>query len=159
ATPFDPLKLVRASLPDAREKKADGLGYYYEEKTGTALHVLNDRTFLFGDEEKVKHVLTKRKASGVFEAALAQAAANRPLVAAFTAARGPPQAAGALPRPLRPLIGAQLVTLTVELAAEARLDLRLQYANEEETAAGEQALKAGVQMARQGIVMAKGEVE
>lgn len=71
----------------------------------------------------------------------------------------PGDAADQLPPALKALLKAKLATLTVETGKEARVDVRLHYADAEQAAAAEKAAKLGITLARQYIALGRAQVE
>ncbi len=160
--PIDRDAFLTRTLPGVQKAQANGKTYYVEPKSQAGLHFLNERTLAFGPVAAVQAALTKPAArQGDLAAALQQAQAGKPLVVALNptalAALLPPGTLQQVPPPFRALAQAKQAILTVDLAKNGRIDLRLVYANAQQVGQAEAAAKAGLQMARMALAQGREE--
>src|SRR5262245_8906584 len=159
--PFDRDKLIAGAMPGAVEKTAGTARFHVEPDGRTALHVVDERTFLFGAVEAVKAMLEAgRKPAGALAPAVRLAAAGKhPFVAAANTGLIPAEALRDAPPPVQGLLKAKLVTMTVTVGRESVVDLGLRYADAKAAEEAEAAAKQGIEMARQMLPMARAELE
>jgi hypothetical protein len=152
--PCDQKKVLAAVVPDAKEEKVkdrDSHEYsLYANGHGQAAVFLDDRTYLLGSDHALKAFLERPAANkdGALTPALRLAGEKHVAVAGLDvaalskviAARG--GAEDPELKPLKPLLRAERAELTVDLAEQARGDLRLTFSNEADARDADKALKA-----------------
>ena len=157
---FDPVRIVKGALPEAKPAIAGEIKYFADESNGMALRVVNDRTIMFGSIESLQRYLSKKEITpGVFEPAVRSAASGRPVVLALNPSLVPRELLSEIPKDFLPLFKANLLLVGLDLGKESKIDLSLRYADETSTAAAEKALDAGLGQARQMLADYKKQAE
>jgi hypothetical protein len=157
---FDPEALVKRSLPGAQALQVAGTAYHVIGKTGFAVRVINDRTLLFGPTESVQATLENPpRMGGPLAEIVNQATAHKPIVSAVNVAALPPIPREGIPPQFTALLDAKLVTATVELDNDLRLDLSMEFPDAAKAQEGEKSVHAAIELARQGLAMVKGQME
>jgi len=158
--PFDAAALVKSIAPGGTEVTVGGARFVRDEQKDVALRVIDNQTFLVCPPKIALRATVMSRGDGPLAPALARAAAGgHVLVAAANAAAIPPQALAQLPPPVAPLAQAKLATLTVELAAEPKVELRLRYADDRSAGAAEQTARGLAQMALGGLATFRADLE
>jgi hypothetical protein len=153
--PIDKDRFQKALAREARVKQFQGQTYQFFEDTWTGLVLIDDRTFAVGSEDAVVEMLKK------------SAAANKdgPLTASVRrAAKGPQVTAGwnpaawtndpssrFLPPDIKPLLQARSATAALDLGKEARVELRFDFAQEDQAGAGRKAVRAVLDLGRKNL--------
>jgi prepilin-type processing-associated H-X9-DG protein len=158
--PFDREKLLKNSLPSAKEQKAGETTYYVDGRLNVAVQVPSDRMLVFGPEAVLKSYLTRsEKGHGVFAAALKEAAGKNPITVAVNAAALPAELLAQTPPPARALLKAGLIQLSVEPGIAPTLDIRLGYEDAAAADSAEKSLKDLLGMAKQQLAEYRKEAE
>jgi hypothetical protein len=143
--PLDRDKVLGALVPEAQEKKVASKTYYVSDKSHLGAQIVNERVLLVGTAKGVKAFLSRPAAKdGSLRSAIDAAAGKHFLVvgvnpAAFRAAvtKGGDDA-----KPFLPLFEAKSWRITMDAAKELRINLRLDFADEDAAKAGQKALTA-----------------
>jgi hypothetical protein len=158
--PFDPAALIKTIAPGGVETTVGGARFIRDDQKDVALRVIDNQTFLVCPPRIALRATVMSKGDGPLAPALARAAAgSHVLVAAANAAAIPPQELAQLPPQIAPLAQAKLATLTVELAAEPKVELRLRYADDRSAGAAEQTARGLAQMALGGLTTFRADLE
>jgi hypothetical protein len=157
--PFDPAAVTKSLLPGGQEVKAGGATFVSDRAKDIALRVLDNQTLLICPPPKLAAVAARPARTGPLSTALTRAADGRyAVVGGVNVAALPPRVFADVPPPLRPLAEARLATLTVELAAAPRVELRLRFADEPFARQAEQAVHNLVQMGLGALANARAEL-
>jgi prepilin-type processing-associated H-X9-DG protein len=158
--PFDPAALVKTIAPSGVEANISGARFIRDEQKDVALRLVDNQTFLVCPPKIALRATVMSKADGPLTPALARAAAgSHVLVAAGNAAAIPPQAFAQVPPMFAPLAQAKLATVTVELAAEPKVELRLRYADDKSAGAAELTARGLAQMALIGLATFRADID
>src|SRR5437868_127846 len=115
--PYQRLSLIQALA--SREKIYRNNVYYFNEEYWSGLVPVDERTFLIGSEDAlVRYFDVSRRPNrdGPLQAALVHATEKHQIVVGLnTQLLGKDESAGALPQPMRDLLGARAGILTVNL--------------------------------------------
>jgi hypothetical protein len=156
--PYDRGRLLKELVPDANENKYQDRAYFADaDEKGSAVHILNDRTYVLGKVNRLKQLfdrLARKKADGPLGEALQRAAEKHLVVAGLNAPPLAKMLGQNLPQeaePFKPLLEAQSATLVADLGRDVRLQLRLSFSGANEAEQGEKAVKAALQMACQSL--------
>jgi hypothetical protein len=156
---FDRAKVVKGVLPEAVEVKEGDKVYHADEKSGLAVHVIDDKTLVVSPVVTMQSFLAlKLGDKNQFAEALAEAA-RKPIYAAISTSLLPGEAIAQLPPPLQPLARAKMLQASIDFGTEVRLDLKLTFPDEARAKAGESSAKDGVKMARQALMQFRKEME
>ena len=149
--PFDREQFLKQTIPGARPQKAPGGDFYLDDKTRTAVRLVNDSTIAFGDAPAMAGWLGRApEHSPLLQAARDAGLADKTIVIGVYGGLLPPDAARAIPDPLRPLLP-QVALFSLDLTGAAKAELRLVYADAQRAADAEAAAKAGIERARQAL--------
>ncbi|MDB5313652.1 MAG: hypothetical protein JWO38_7854 [Gemmataceae bacterium] len=163
SAPFDAAEVAMLYLPEGKVRKVGGKAVYTSRKLpGVAVHFPDDRHILVGPDKGMDAYLSTPVAkTGPLSEALKLAASGRPVVAAVNIAALPipPNALDGLPAEIRPLLKADLVVLSLDLGADAKLDLKAGYRDAAAAADAETAVKALIALGRKEIAKTKKELE
>ncbi len=158
SVPFDTEKLLKGALPNAKQFVFGEARFFEDESVDMALQVVNNRTILFGSRASVRQYVRKEMKPGGFEPAL-RSAAKRSLTVAVNPSLVPRELLAEIPPPLAPILKANLLHVGVELGKEAKIDLRLSYADEPASKDVEKAVQAGLGQAKQMLGEYKKQAE
>jgi hypothetical protein len=151
--PYDREK-IRRSLSNAREDSLGDRVYYVGGGGRSALHLLDERTFLYGPTQAVKKFLSQgggEKPTDLESSLLA--ATRKPLVVAVNGVkvgRELPRLSSAAPW-VAPLLQARSATLTCSLGEAIDGEAVLRFADEDRARAGEKAVRAALPEGRRGL--------
>ena len=162
SAPFDTAEVVAANMPGAKSKQVNGKAVYTSDKFPDAAVAFPDnRHILIGTEEGMAAYLGKPVAKAGPLAAALKLAATRPLIAAgnIAALPIPPDALEQVPAEIRPILKAKLVVVSLDLAKDARVELRATYADEGAAKEAEAATRALIDMGRKELAKLKKEME
>jgi prepilin-type processing-associated H-X9-DG protein len=149
---------LKYTFPGAEEVQTPAGTLLISAKLRMAVHFIDARTFVVGPVGNLRSYLARPKtAKGNLSEALAAANNGKILVAALNGEALPPMVLKNVPPPLRPLLSGKSATVTLDLAKEAQIDVRLAYADDEQTAQAEESAKQGIKLARH--LIAKGRIE
>jgi hypothetical protein len=139
--PFDPAQVAKAYLPAAKKKRVGQKTVYVDDRLNVAVTFLDRQNVLLGMPGAVEAYLGREVAKQGPMVAAMKLARTRPIVAAarLTGIPIPPQALKDLPADVRPLLRAELITLSVDLGAESKVEVRARY---KDAAAAEEADKS-----------------
>jgi hypothetical protein len=158
--PFDPASLVKTIAPGGVETSVGGARFVRDEQKDVALRVVDNQTFLVCPPRIALRATVMSKGDGPLAPALARAAAGgHVLVASANAAAIPPQALAQVPPQIAPLAQAKLATVSIELAAEPKVELRLRYADDRSAGTAEQTARELAQMALGNVTAIRADFE
>jgi prepilin-type processing-associated H-X9-DG protein len=158
--PFDREKLLKNSLTAAKEQNAGDVTYYVDERLNVAVHVAGERMLIFGPPPALKAYLTRTdKSHGVFAAALKEAAGKSPATVAINTAKLPADFLADVPPPVRSLLKAGLVQVTIDAGKSPTIGLRIACADAAAADDAEKGLKELLAMATQEVGRFRKEAE
>ena len=158
---FDEAKVVAAYLPKATKATAGGKAIYTDKDLGVAVHFPDTKHIVVGMPGALEDYLGKPVAkTGPLAAAIALAA-TKPIVAGANLAGLPipPDAMNQVPAELRPIAMAQQVVVSLDMAAESKVNLTVTYKDAAAAADANKAIRALAEMGRQKLGEAKKEFE
>jgi prepilin-type processing-associated H-X9-DG protein len=159
STPFDSEKLVKGTFPASRRQQVGGTRYYVDDKADVGLAIVNEQTIMFGSPGSVQATLEKPSGTGgPLAATLKLASPTTPIVVGVNLATLPAPREQ-IPAAFAPLLKAQLFTTTVEIGKQARVNLGMQFPDEEAAREGEKTIREGIAMARSALPMARSQLE
>ena len=161
--PIDPTQLQKAWMPDGRIKKHLGKSYFFDEESWAGLYLADDRTFVMGSEDALVFLLERmavKKTAGPLSPVL-HAMPKHPIVVALNgvAVGGHPGLKQLMPLKTPALLDAQTAILTADLGKEMQLEIRLNFASDEEAQAGEKAGQAALDLVRILVAQAAANME
>ncbi|MBX9580841.1 MAG: DUF1559 domain-containing protein, partial [Gemmataceae bacterium] len=161
SAPFDPAVIARLYLPKAQVVGAGAKAVYVDRDLNLAVTFPDDRHVLLGMPGAVEAYLARKPAKDGPLAPALKLAASRPVVAAANVAALPipPGALDELPEEVRPILRAEQVVVSMDLGAEAKLELRAAYKDAAAADAADRAVRALVALGRQKIAEQKKELE
>ena len=163
SAPFDPMKVVKAYLPDHAEEKVGGKTVYRSAGSEVEFYFPDDRHIVLGTEGSLNHYLSKAPAKdGPLASPLKLTAGGAKVVVLagdISALPIPPEALESVPADVRPLLKAKQLTIAVDLGADARLDVRAAYADAAAAQDAEKAVKALAEVGRKELARMKKELE
>lgn len=158
--PFDAAALIKTIAPGGVETTLGGARFVRDEQKDMALRIIDNQTFLVCPPRIALRATVMSRGDGPLAPALARAAAgSHVLVAAANADAIPPQVLGPVPPEIAPLVRAKLAMLSVELASEPKVEVRLRYADDGSAGAAEQTARGLVQMAIGGVASMRADLE
>ncbi len=160
---FDPLKVVKAYLPNHTAEKAHGKTVYRSPDAVVEFYFPDDKHIVVGVDGSLDHYLAKAPAKdGPLAPALKLAASPSKVMVAsadVSALPIPPDALKDVPAEALPILKAKQLTVAVDLGAAARLDVRAAYADDAGADAAEKAVKALAELGRAEMAKLKKELE
>ena len=157
---IDKEKFLQHTIPGSIEEKTPAGGVLIDARKHTAVHFIDDKTFVVGPVAAMRHLLSRTKSGkGNLRAGLELAHSGLPFVLAFNPHALPDNAFRQVPRPFQPLLKAKLATLSLSLDKESRIDVHLKYANADETSEAETAAQEGIKLARMFLAKGRKELE
>jgi hypothetical protein len=159
--PFDPKAVRAAYMPDAKPQAAGGKEFFADPRAKVAAHFPDDRTLVLSDDAGLAEYLAhKPAAGGRLTAALAEAA-DKPLavVVNLRAVPLPPDALKQVPPDFKPILDAELATLSVSLDPAPKLAARLVYASPDEATAADVALRKGLKQLKPFLDQGRAKLE
>ena len=161
--PVDREKFRKLYAADAAEEKTGGKSIYTDPANDIALAFPDDKLVVVGDPAGVAAVVAgPAKADGPLAPAVKLAAGGRAVVAAFNARAVPdlPRDFPGLPADVKPLLAADQVVLTIDLATpDPVVEARAVYADEDAATAAAAGLKAAAGLARGALATARKQFE
>jgi len=160
--PFKPAEVVSAYLPNADKTNHGGKTVYRSEQGDFELYFPDStHIILSAPEAMVRFLKHESPRTGPLSHGLKLAASGKPVVASLNIAALPipPQALKGLPAEVTALLNAEHVTLTLDLAAAARVDLVASYKSDEQAQAAEKAVKVLAEYARKELARLKADIE
>jgi hypothetical protein len=161
SAPFDEAKVVAGYMPKAEQKMGGGKAVYTDKNLGVAVHFPDNRHILVGVPGALEAYIGKPVPQAGPLADAIKMAATRPVVAGanLAAVPIPPDAFREVPPPVRPILMAQQVVVSLDMGAESKVDLKATY--KDQAAAGEavKAIRDLAHMGRQELAKAKGQFE
>jgi hypothetical protein len=147
-------KLIAAG-EEAKEEKYKGQTFYVRGKN-LAVYPLDDRSLVYSNADGLRGLIDHPapKTEGNLDAALRLAAGKHSLVQAVNVTAFNEAVGAQLPgevEPFKPLLEARYATLTVDVGAETRADVKLVFANEKDAKAGLKPARDGLDLARAGL--------
>src|SRR5262249_26534750 len=140
------------------EKEGDKV-FRADAKSGLAVHVIDNKTLVFGLTENLRSYLAlKPSEKNQFAEALREAT-RKHVYAAISTSQLPGEAVAELPAPLQPLARAKLLQVSIEMGTDLSVDLKLTFPDEQRAQAGESSAKDGIKMARQALLQFRKEME
>src|SRR5262245_14775262 len=159
---FNPEDVAAAYLPEAEKKLVGGKAVYRSARADFDLHFPDKRHVVVGPPDSLELYLKHESPKvGPLSHGLKLASAGKPVVAAVNVAALPIplKVLEELPTEVKPLMKAEHVTVSLDLAAAARVDLVAGYKNEAEARDAERAVKALAEYGRKELAKLKGEIE
>jgi hypothetical protein len=162
ARPYDRARVLATIAPEGKEEKRGGHVLYVGARDN-AVHFIGDSAYVLGRAEAVRDLLGRPAAKeGRLAAALRLAAGKHAAVAgldprALARAHGdqlPPQA-----EPFKPLLQAELATLTADLDGGLRGELRLTFAGEKDAREAQPVVKTGLKFAGAALAQATKRID
>jgi hypothetical protein len=159
--PFDRAKLIKGLLPKGVESKTGPWTRFAEAERATTLCLLDPRTFAIGPTAAMDQLAVKpRGRAGKLQRGVDFAARGPSLVAALRPEFFLPaiQEMG-LPRQLLAVAEAQSILVTARLSNEARVDVRIEFADPQHAMAGKEGVRFAIDLARKWLQTARAEME
>lgn len=160
---FDPMKVVKAYMPNHTTEKVNGKTVYRSPDSPVEFYFPDSKHLVIGYDGALDFYLSKAPAKdGPLAAALKLAAApNKVMVASadITALPIPPDAFKEVPPEAAPILKAKQLTVAVDLGADARLDVRATYTDAAAAQDAEKAVKALAELGRKELAKTKKELE
>lgn len=160
---FNPEEVANAYLPEAEKKLINGKAVYRSNRGDFELHFPDKRHIVVGPPDKSLEVYLKRDLpkSGPMSHGLKLAALGKPVVASVNIAALPipPRALEGVPIEVKSLLKAEHVTISLDLATAAKVDLVAGYKNEPEAQDAEKAIKVLAEYGRKELAKLKGDME
>jgi hypothetical protein len=159
--PFDPAQVVKAYLPGAKKKQVGQKTVYIDAKNDVAVAFPDHQNVLLGMPGAVEAYLGREVAKQGPMVAAMKLARTRPIVAAarVTGIPIPPQALKDLPADVRPLLQAELITLSVDLGAESKVEVRARYKDAAAAGEADKSARALIAFGRKELAKAVKELE
>lgn len=150
--PINRADLIKSVFPDLKKTPPASAQLIEDADSQLAVFLPNDRTIVFGPIEAVKaHAGRPSRELGRFEPAVRQAASGKAITFAMNPTIIPAQVLAEVPEPIRPLLAANLVTVTIDPGKSARVDVRLTYADNGAGEKAEKAVDAGLGLLKQAM--------
>jgi hypothetical protein len=160
---FDPVKVVKAYLPNHTTEKVGGKTVYRSPESEAEFYFPDNKHIVIGTEGSLNHYLAKAPAkTGPLAPALKLAGGGAKVMVAsadISALPIPENALDSIPADVRPILKAKQLTIAVDLGNDARLDLRAAYADATAAEDAEKAVKALAELGRKELAKAKKELE
>lgn len=150
--PFDRSHILGMIGEGQQEETVSGKTVISSPKSEFALHLLNERTFLYGRAAEVKKLL-ERPAGAARNAswnAILRSSPRHPLQIGALHDIFPPDLKKQMPpalNGLNPLLDAQLAVATLDAGKDLRLSVRLMFNDAEQVKQGEKAARQGLNLA------------
>jgi prepilin-type processing-associated H-X9-DG protein len=160
--PFSAAEVVKAYMPDAEKTIHAGRTVYHGERLNLDLYFPDDRHIIVSPAGSMTAFLRHESPrTGPLSYGLKLAASGKPVTAALnvSALPIPPGALKDLPAEAMAVLNADHVTLSLDLATAARVDLVAGYKNADQAAAAEKAILALAAYARKELASLKAEIE
>jgi hypothetical protein len=160
--PFEVAEVVTAYLPKATATKVGGKTVYRGEQAEFELYFPDHQHIVLGMHGSLERYLTHdAPASGPLQSGLKLAASGKPVVVSVnvSALPIPERELAELPAEIKPLLKAEHVTASLDLATAARIELLAGYKNAEDAQAAERAIGTLAEYGRKQLALAKQEVE
>lgn len=159
--PFDPAQVVKAYLPGAKKKQVGQKTVYVDDKLNVAVTFPDSQNVLIGMPGAVEAYLGREVAKQGPMAPAMKLARTRPIVAAarLTGIPIPPQALKDLPADVRPLLQAELITLSVDLGAESKVEVRARYKDAAAAGEADKSARALIAVGRKELAKTVKELE
>jgi hypothetical protein len=160
--PFNATDVVKAYVPDAEKTLHAGKSVYHGERFDIDLYFPDDRHIILSPSGAMTTFLRHESPkTGPLSHGLALAASGKPVTASLNVAALPiPRGAlKDLPPEVSALLNAEHVTLSLDLATAARVDLVAGYKTGGQAEAAERAVLALAAYARKELATLKAEVE
>jgi hypothetical protein len=160
--PFDTAEVVTTYLPKATAEKIGGKTVYCNDHAVFEIHFPDSKHIMLsergGMDVYLNHEMPK---TGPMSAALKLAASSKPVVGSvnLSAIPLPPKVLEELPPEVRLLLKAEHITASLDLGANAKIELIAGYKNAEDAQAAEKAVKALAEYARKELAKAKADLE
>lgn len=147
-------KLIAAG-EEAKEEKYKGQTFYVRGKN-LAIYPLDDRSLVYSNADGIRGLIDHPapKTEGNLAGALRLAAGKHSLVQAVNVTAFNEAVGAQLPgevEPFKPLLEARYATLTVDVGAETRADVKLVFADEKGAKAALKPARDGLDLARAGL--------
>jgi hypothetical protein len=150
-----------AYLPAATAEKAGGKEFFAVPNAPAAVHFADPQTLVLSDRAGMAAYLGRKPAAGGGKlAAFLAASAGKPLVMAVNvkALPVPPDALKQVPPDFKPLLDADLATVTLSLDPAPGVAARLVYGSADEATAAEVALKKGLKQLKPLLAQGKAQM-
>jgi len=160
--PFSAAEVVKAYMPEAEKTIHAGKTVYHGERLNLDLYFPDDRHIIVSPAGSMTAFLRHESPrTGPLSYGLKLAASGKPVTASLnvSALPIPPGALKDLPAEAMAILNAEHVTLSLDLAAAARVDLDAGYKNPEQAQAAEKAILALAAYARKELASLKSDVE
>jgi hypothetical protein len=160
--PFDTAEVVTTYLPKATAEKVGGKTVYRSEHADFEIHFPDNRHIMLSDRDGMgvylNHEMPK---TGPMSTALKLAASGKPVVGSvnLSAIPIPGKVLEELPAEVKLLLKAEHITASLDLGANAKIELIAGYKNAEDAQAAEKAVKALAEYARKELAKVKADLE
>jgi hypothetical protein len=160
-TPYARLPLIQTLGP--REKVYRQHLYYFNEDLWSGLALIDEQTFVIGSEDALVRFFElslQPNPDGPLRAALEEAAGKHLLVVGLNPTLlGKEKGAEMLPPSFKRLLAAHGAVLSLDLDEGIRLEVRLDYPQDDQAREGEKDLRATFELGRQGLAQPIAELE
>ena len=160
---FDPMKVVKAYLPNHTTEKANGKTVYRSPDADVEFYFPDNKHIVIGYDHSLDHYLAKAPAKdGPLASAIRLAASPTKVMVASADISALPIPEGALkdvPPEALPILKAKQLTVAVDLGADARFDVRATYADVAAAQDAEKAIKALAELGRKELAKMKKDLE
>ena len=164
-TAFDPAEVAKAYLPNAEKLTIGGKTVYGSRNADFALYFPDSKHIMISDVEGFttyfKHMAGATPKTGPMSNGLKLAASGKLVVGSVNIAAFPipPNFLEQIPPEARALLKAEHITASLDLGADAKIELTAGYKNADEAKDAEKAVKALAEMARKELGKIKDDVE
>jgi prepilin-type processing-associated H-X9-DG protein len=162
SAPFDRAKVVQAYGLGEAKKQAGGKAVYASQALGAEVYFPDDRHVMIGMPDSFATYFAKPPAKdGPIAGAIKLAASGKPMVAAanVSAMPIPKQVLDQLPPEVKPLLKTQMLLLSADLGAQARVDVKATYPDAAAAADARKAVRALAEMGRKELAKLKADME
>ncbi len=159
---FKPEEVANAYLPEAEKKLVNGKPVYRSARADFDLYFPDKRHIVVGAPDSLELYLKHESPkTGPMSYGLKLAASGKPVVASVNIAAMPipPKALEDLPTEVKSLLKAEHVTISLDLAGAAKVELVAGYQNETEARDAEKAIKVLAEYGRKELAKIKADIE
>ena len=160
---FEPMAVVKAYLPNHTTEKVGNKTVYRSPDTDFEIYFPDNKHIVIGSEGSLNVYLTRPVAkTGPLAPALKLAASGAKVMVVSADVSALPISKNLLseiPAEVRPILQAKQLTFALDLGAEARLDVRAEYADAAAAQNAEKAVKVLAEIGRKELARMKKELE
>jgi hypothetical protein len=150
---YDRDKVIAAG-EEGKEEKYKGQTFYVKGKDG-AVYLLGERALVYSNPQAIRNLIDgPSQREGNLTSALRLAAGKHSAVFAVNVKTINDTVGGMLPgevEPFKPLLEAHYGTLTMDMGAETRAEVKLTFASEKDAKAAAKPARTGLDLARAGL--------